>query len=121
MPYATFSAYNIPPCFGQRNTRDAHSFLKQWRNIHIIEPCDTITDARHEETGVGMLLGILEKLIHVGLDGFHSSLHGGDGITPAGGTDTYSPFCTKLVHSRACCATAMIPLQIAAENEYLGT
>lgn len=104
---------------GQGYIRQIDSLGKQRGNLGITKTCDTTTDARHEETGVGMLLGILEKLIHVGLDGFHSSLHGGDGITPAGGTDTYSPFCTKLVHSRACCAAAMIPLQIAAENEYL--
>ena len=86
-----FCAQTVPPETGQGYIRQVDSLGKQRGNLGITKPCDTTTDARHEETGVGMLLG------------------------------TYSPFCTKLVHSRACCATAMIPLQIAAENEYLGT
>lgn len=65
---------------GQGYIRQIDSLGKQRGNLGITKPCDTTTDARHEETGVGML-----------------------------------------VHSRACCAAAMIPMQIAAENEYLGT
>ena len=54
---------------------------KQGGNLLIPEAGDATADAGHEELELRMRMGELDELVNVRLDGFHATLHRGDGIT----------------------------------------
>ena len=59
------------------------SLLEQRRDFIISKSGDAATDASNEEGEGRVLLGELDKLVHIRTDGFYAALHGGDGIALA--------------------------------------
>ena len=58
-------------------------FFKQRGYFVISKTCYAAANASHEEGEGRVLLGELDKLVHIRTDGFHTALHGGDGIALA--------------------------------------
>ena len=76
-------------------------------------------DRRNEEGVLGMGFGESYKLIHIGTDGLHPTLHGRDGIALALQTNALPPYGTKAIVCDPRGATSMGACQITAEDKYL--
>lgn len=90
---------------------------KQRSNLLIPEAGDATADAGHEELELGMGLGELDELVHIGLDGFHATLHGGDGVTLSLQPNALAPHGAKAVIGGTGGPTAMHSAQVAAEHK----
>ena len=92
---------------------------KEWSNLNIMKSCNTAAYACNEERKSIILFGKANELIHIGLDGFHPTLHGRDGVCLTMQTHAFAPYGTKLVLSQACSTATMCTCQIAAKHKYL--
>ena len=63
------------------------------------EAGDAAADAGHKEGQLGMTVGETDEVIHVGFDGVHTALHGGDGIALALQTNALTHDGAKSVNS----------------------
>ena len=64
-----------------------------------------------------MLLCKLDKLVHIGLDCFHSALHGRYGITLPLQSDTLSPDSPESLICQPCSTPAVHTCEVATEHE----
>ena len=74
------SFQNHPEPFGQVDILHLSCLFKQRGNLGRTKPCYSATDFRYQKFQLWMLLCKLDKLVHIGLDCFHSTLHGRYGI-----------------------------------------
>lgn len=96
-----------------------NSLLKQWGDVVGSESGDATAYRGDEERLFGMRLGIADKLIHIGLDGLHATLHGGDGIALPLRTVTVADDSTEVESCHACGTASVHPGEVAAEDENL--
>ena len=87
---------------------------KEWRNLLISESSYAATYSCNEERELAVLFGKTDEIIHVGLDGFHPTLHGRDGVCLTMQTHTFAPYSAKPIVSQACSTATMCARQIAA-------
>lgn len=92
---------------------------KQWGYIALFEAGNAASYAGYIKCKLGMRCRKVDKFVDVGLYRFHSSLHGGDGITLPLQAFALPPYCTKLAGGNSCGSTGMCSCQIAAEDKYL--
>jgi len=85
----------------------------------IAESGYAATDSCDEEREPAVLLGEADESIHVWLDGFHTTLHGRDGVCPAMQTHAFAPYGTKPVVSQSCSTATMCACKVTAKHEYL--
>lgn len=65
-----------------------------------------------------MLAGICDEIIHVGLDGLDSTLHGRNRIALPTVSHTASHHCAELLESDICGTSAVHPFEIAPEDKH---
>ena len=87
---------------------------KERSNILITESGYAATYPCNEECEPAVLLGEADESIHVWLDGFHTTLHGRDGVCLTMQTHAFAPNGTKPIVSQACSTATMCARQIAA-------
>ena len=92
---------------------------KERSNLLIPEACDAATYPCDEECEPAVLLGKTDELIYIWFDGFHTTLHGRDGVCLAMQTNAFAPYGTKPFVSLPCSTATMCASQIAAKYEYL--
>ena len=97
----------------------ADGFLKQWGDV-VGRKSGYATAYRGDEKRLfWMRLGIADKLIHIGLDGLHAALHGGNGIALSLRTVTVAEDCTEVQSCHACGTASVHTGEVAAEDENL--
>ena len=101
----------------QDDVLDIECCGEEWRYFLVSESGDAAADACHEECQLGMAGGELNELVHVWLDGLHSALHGGNGITLALQTDALAPDGAKALARDMGGTSAMSTCQVAAKHE----
>jgi hypothetical protein len=77
--------------FWQADVLNLHRFRKQRCNLPVLESGDAAADAGDIEEQFGMLTGEYDEIIHVRLDGIHTSLHRGNAIALSLQTNALSP------------------------------
>ncbi len=110
---------HLSPAVGQRDVFHLIGGFEQGRNLFVGEARYTATDTGDAEEQFGMLLGVRDKLIHVRTDCLNTALHGRNGITLPGATDTDAHFCAKELVRRTRRTSAMHSGEVAAKDEYL--
>ena len=90
---------------------------KQGGNLLIPKASDAAADAGHEELELRMRLGEGDELVNIGLDGLHTTLHRGDGITLSLQPHTLTPHGAKAVIGGTSSPTAVHSAQVAAKDE----
>ena len=98
----------------QSNIVNLKSILEQRCYVGILKPGDTTTHAGDKEFILGMFPRKFDKLIHIGLDGRHRPMHGGNSIGVSLKANTLTPDGTKIIVSCKCRATAVSTLEIAS-------
>ena len=93
--------------------------LEQGRDFLIGKACDATADAGNEECQVLTALGKLDKLIHIGFDGLHPTLHRGNAIATALQTNTLAHDGNKLPVGDPRRSTSMHTGEVTAEDEDL--
>ena len=86
---------------------------KERSNLLITESGYAATYSCNEECEPAVLLGEADESIHVWLDGFHTTLHGRDGVCLTMQPHAFAPNGTKPVVSQACSTATMCACQIA--------
>ena len=117
--YADLFRQFFPELFGKGDIADRDGVLEQGCYLGIGEACDAAADAGDEEVHLRMLLCEGYEFVDIGLDGFDSALHGGDGITLPLQTNPLPPYRPEPLHRCSCRTASMPSAQIAAEDEYL--
>ena len=92
---------------------------KERRDLVICKSGYAASDAGDQERQFGMLLGKIDKLIHVGTDGLHTALHGWNGVALPLQAYALTYDGTKLQVGYAGSSTAMPSSQVAAKHENL--
>ena len=92
---------------------------KEWSNLLIAKSCYTATYSCDQKREAVVFLGKTDERIYVGLDGFHTTLHGRDGVCLAMQTNAFAPYGTKSFISKPCGTATMCACQITTKNKYL--
>lgn len=92
---------------------------KEWSNLLIAKFCYTATYSSDQKREAVVFLGKTDERIYIGLDGFHTTLHGRDGVCLAMQTNTFAPYGTKPLISKPCGTASMCACQIATKDKYL--
>lgn len=97
----------------------ADGILEQRSNVVGRKSGNTAAYRRNEESLLGMRLGVADELVHVGSDGLHATLHGGDGIALTLRTVAIAEDSTevKLCHTSG--TASMHTSEVAAKDKYL--
>ena len=103
----------------QDNVFHIKCMVKKWCYLLVLESCYTAANTGHKELVFSMLFGKLNEIIHVWLDGFHPTLHGGYAITLTLQSHALAPYRAKAIVGQPCCATAMCTSKVTAEHKYL--
>ena len=111
--------HDIVELLWQEDVLAVDGLIEHRRNLFFREPGNAASNLRHKEFILRMLLRKLNKLIHVGLDGFHAALHRGNGIAPALQPDALPHHGTEFSPGHIGRPATMAAGQIAAEHEYL--
>ena len=90
---------------------------EQRGDFFVAEAGNAAADACYIEEQFGMLFGENYEIVHVGLDGFYTTLHGGYGIALATKTYTASHYGAELLPSCICGTAAMHTCQVAAKHK----
>ena len=77
---------------------------KEWSNLLIAKSCYTATYSCDQKREA---------------DGFHTTLHGRDGVCLAMQTNAFAPYGTKPLISKPCGTASMCACQIATKDKYL--
>ena len=85
----------------------------------ILKAGNATTDAGDIEVEFGVLSGKFDELIDVGFDGFHATLHGGDGIALSLQSHSLASNGTESVNGGACRTAHVHAVEVAAEDEHL--
>lgn len=86
---------------------------KERGNLLIAKSCYTATYSCNQEREPVVLLCKTDERIYVGLDGFHTTLHGRDGVCLTMQTNTFAPYGAKPFVSQPCCTATMFASQFA--------
>ncbi len=105
--------------FRQNDVLHVDGVLEQRRDLLIRESGDTAADARDQELILGMLFSKRNKLIHVGFDGLHPTLHGGNGVALSLQAHALAPHRTKAVVGHTCGPAAMRAREVTAKHKDL--
>ena len=92
---------------------------EEGRYVLIVETGNAAPYSGYKECELPVLPGEPDKLIDIGLDFLHTTLHGRNGIALALQADALANHCTKPAVCIICRSTAMNTAQIAAEHKDL--
>ncbi len=113
-----FRTVALPP-FGQYNIGHQVGIGKEGCYLAVVESGYSAAYAGYKECEVGMVLGECDEFIYIGLDGFHTALHGGDGVALPLQPHALPIDGSKAFEGYACSPAAVMPSKIAAEDKDL--
>lgn len=88
-------------------------------NFYGSEACDTATDLRHKEFQLGMLPREADKLVDIGRNGLHATLHGRNGITLSLQSHALPPHGAETLECKASGTAAVHAREVTPEDEDL--
>ena len=110
---------NIPKTLGQINVVYPDGIGKERRDVGGLKACYATANGRNKKHLLRMLRGILNKLVDVRLDGFGSSLHGGNGVAAALRSHTDAHLGPKIETGGSGGTSAVHALEVAAKHKDL--
>lgn len=109
----------LPKSFGQIDVLHLFRLFEQRRNFIHRKSRYSATDLGNQKSLGRMPLSELDKLVHIGLNRFHASLHGRNGITLSLQACALSPDRTEFPVCQIGGSSRMMALRITAEDEHL--
>ena len=103
----------------QTDVRRVDRLGEERGDVSVPEAGDAAANAGDVEEELQVLLRECDEIVHVGLDGFHAALHGGDGVALAAKTDSAAHLGAELPEGDIGGSTAMHASQVAAKYEDL--
>ena len=126
-PYPSFpivwavpsNTQHLNKILGKNDIVKVDGFQKQRGYLEGSEGSDSAANTCDEEFVVTMAEGKLNELVHIGFDGLHPALHGGNGVALSLQSNTLAPYCSKATVGQTGSSATMCASKVAAKDENL--
>ena len=115
--FARFLQKHLDKCLRETDIVTVKRFAEERGDFFVPEARNAAAYARHVEEQLRVLPGEGDELIHIGFDGLHAPLHGGDGVALAAETNAAAHHGTELTPGDIRCAAAVHSGEVASEHE----